>query len=91
MVAEMPRDVAIKILTSLKKARIAHHRRLIVLTGDNDEKLVGIATSIIETFVRHFRPESLSILYAFHRVFDDSLDRRRCFKERLEKIKGLEI
>ncbi len=69
-----------EVLDEVRAARKVGHRRLVVLTGDDDEKLVRAAAAIVNAFtdVFGFREPGL---YVYHAFYDDGVERRRAFKK----------
>ena len=75
----MPAELTKKVLREVKIARKYNHRRLVVLSGDDDEKLVGTLIAIVTSYVRkHGLREP--ILYAFNPFYGDGSQRKSLFK-----------
>ncbi len=75
----MPAELTKKVLREVKIARKYNHRRLVVLSGDDDEKLVGTLIAIVTSYVRkHGLREP--ILYAFNPFYEDGSQRKSLFK-----------
>ena len=74
------------MLTSLRNARLAYHRRLIVLVGPSDEN-VKVAVKIIGRYIEYFKCSNLSAVYSYHRFFEDGVSRREFFSELISKYK----
>lgn len=75
-------DKIVSILNSVDEAIKLNHRRLVVILGNHDERIVGYLTqilgSIIDKLNREARPK---ILYAYHGSYEDSRRRRDLFGE----------
>ncbi|RLE95266.1 MAG: hypothetical protein DRJ55_02105, partial [Thermoprotei archaeon] len=75
----MPAELTKKVLREVKIARKYNHRRLVVLSGDDDEKLVGTLIAMVTSYVRRHGLRE-PILYAFNPFYEDGSQRKSLFK-----------
>ena len=68
-----------RVLEEIRKARKARHRRVVVLAGDNDEKLVETAATVVKAFVNAFGLREPGI-YVYHAFYEDGVERQRSFR-----------
>ena len=75
-------------LRSMKDAIRSNHRRVIVLTGNDDSKLVESAVQLIEEYLKHYGTGNKKIAYVFHAFYEDGVRRKEIFSEsfKLDKV-----
>ncbi len=64
------------IIDRIKKGALNNHRVLIILSGDNNEKISILLTDIIISYIRLFTHKKPKILYMYHDEFNDAIERR---------------
>ncbi len=84
-------DAALKeVLEEVEKASIAYHRRILVLTG-GDEELAEAASRVISE-ISGILGDNPRVLYTYHAFFSDGTARRDLFERKLsEKAPGLKV
>jgi len=87
----MPEDFVIKILTSFRNARIENHRRLVVLMGNNDEKIIATLAEILKLYAKNIKNKRINILYTYHKIYEDAQTRKNMFGEALKNRKNIFI
>ncbi len=76
-----------RIMKEMRVARSQRHRRLVVLTGNNDGNLIAGAAELVEAYVTRFGLGEYGVLYAYHAFYEDGMARREMF----ERIKPKEL
>ena len=75
-------------LRSMRDAIRSNHRRVIVLTGNDDSKLVESAMQLIEEYLKHYGTGNKKIAYVYHAFYEDGVRRKEIFSEsfKLDKV-----
>ena len=73
-----------KILTSIKYARLANHRRMIVVVSNDPMTALKIGINILKIFTESLG-RNLNILYTYHPMYDKARERRDYFKKFIPK------
>ncbi|RLE92523.1 MAG: tRNA(Met) cytidine acetyltransferase [Thermoprotei archaeon] len=69
-----------KIITSIIQGKKLKHRRMLVLSGDNDDKIVGICAKVVKAYTDVVK-KSPKVLYTYHVFYEDGIYRRNLFKD----------
>jgi len=82
----LPENVAQLLTLCIRQAITSNHRRLIVLSGSQDEGLIETAFQVLRVYINEVKPnKTLDALYAYHAFYSDGVRRRdlfdRAFKE----------
>ncbi len=64
------------VIDGIREESLHNHRILIVLSGDNSEKMGILLSDIIISYIRKFSHKKPRILYMYHDEFDDAVRRR---------------
>ncbi len=72
-----------EIIKELKKAKVSRHRRIIVLIGDDDSRLITACLEILDAIYKHFRNKGAKLLYIYHAFYEDGTVRKRMFESTL--------
>jgi len=75
------------LVLSLKQAVASNHRRLVVLSGSRDDKLIDGVARVLEAYLGEVvRRREVSVLYAYHAFYGDGVRRRGLFEEAVEEL-----
>ncbi len=85
----LPSDALKEVIGEVEKAAQAYHRRLLVLSGDNDEALVEAASKIISEIAGLLGKEP-HIIYTYHAFYGDGAARKNAFQKSLDE-RGVEL
>ena len=82
-------DVLGIVLREVRVARKLNHRRIVVFTGDDDDKLVEGAAGVVRAFVERYGLREPA-LYAYNAFYEDGEYRRKVFKDRCDEVGEIE-
>jgi len=60
-----------------------NHRRIIVLTGNNDDELAKCAAQLVEEYMKEYGTGDKELAYVYHAFYEDGVKRREIFKKAL--------
>ena len=73
------------VVKCIKEGVKLNHRRLIVVSGAENEKLIDYAAYLVRLYVENFVDKgSVNLLYVYHAFYEDGVKRRDLFREKLK-------
>ncbi len=82
----LPKKAVQHILRSIRDAIRDNHRRIVVLTGDDDEELAKCTAQLVEQYMEEYGTSDKKIAYVYHAFYEDGVKRKEFFS-RMLKIK----
>ncbi len=70
-------------LRAMRDAIRSNHRRIVVLTGNDGSALVEGASELVKAYMERYGTSDKELLYVFHAFYEDSVERRNEFRERV--------
>ncbi|RLE82005.1 MAG: tRNA(Met) cytidine acetyltransferase [Thermoprotei archaeon] len=74
-----------KIITSVVQGKKLNHRRMVVITGDNDVKIISACANLVKSYSEFVR-KNPRILYTYQIFYEDGIYRRNLFKKELGSL-----
>ena len=90
----IPERLLERFMKSVEEGMILNHRRLIIFSGSNNEKLMKYTAETLKEYIRRFYKNfnrKITVLYAYHAFYNDGIKRRELFKKNIDDEKRIII
>ncbi|RLE77735.1 MAG: tRNA(Met) cytidine acetyltransferase [Thermoprotei archaeon] len=81
----LPKKAIKHCLRSMRDAIRENHRRIVVLTGSDDDELAKCAAQLVEEYMKEYGTSDKELAYVYHAFYEDGVKRKEVFKKTLGK------